>query len=123
MIDFLDSSQNAEKPLLPCPSCSFPVSDSYFFCPNCGKALKLKPPTLTKQISFFIFCVLLPPFGLIPSVKYLIQNNPKSRTTGAIGVALTVISLIITIILTVQIVTQLQSALTMQQDVYKQLGY
>lgn len=123
MIDFLDPSQNAGKPLLPCSSCSFPTSDSYYFCPNCGKSLKLRPPTLAKQISFFIFCTLLPPFGLIPSVKYLSQNNSKSRTTGAIGIALTVVSLMVTIILTVQIFNQLQSALNMQQDVYKQLGY
>jgi len=125
MIDFLDQSQNVGKPLLPCSSCSFPVIDAYFFCPNCGKKLKRRPPSTSavKQISFYLFCVFFPPFGLIPAVRYVIQTDSKSKVVGYIGIGLTLASLTVSIILTVQIFSQIQNTLKMQQDVYKQLGY
>lgn len=126
MIDFLvDKSQATDKPLLPCPSCSFPTLEVYYFCPNCGKSLKKKPPSTSigKQISFYLLCALFPPFGLFPAVRYLMQADSKSKIIGIVGIILTVGSLIFTVIVTMQIIGQVQKTLQLQQDIYKQVGY
>jgi uncharacterized membrane protein YqaE (UPF0057 family) len=90
------------KSELICPSCKSTVSVDAYFCPNCGKQLKDKPPatTLSKQIIIYSVSLFLPPFGLWYAWKYLKYGDYKSRKIGIIAVILTIISILITIWLT-----------------------
>jgi Double zinc ribbon len=84
---------------LTCPQCHQPVLPDAYFCPNCGKALKEKPPSTTwwTQLGIYALSALLPPLGLWPAVKYIRSKDAKSRRVGWIAVALTAISLILSI--------------------------
>lgn len=82
-----------------CKFCGFPISDNFYFCPNCGKKLS-EPPLSTgigKQIGIYALSFFVPPFGLLPAFRYLRQKDSKSKTIGLIAVFLTLISIIITI--------------------------
>jgi len=85
-----------------CPLCKSAVSAAAFFCPNCGKQLKDKPPsaTISKQIVIYLVSLFLPPFGLWYTWKYLKYGDYESRKIGLIAAVLTIISLLITIWLT-----------------------
>jgi hypothetical protein len=107
----------APKPqALPCKYCQKPVWDSYFFCPNCGKKLK-EPPfkfSWAKAFGIIIASFLLPPFGIIPAVKYLRINDNRARAIGLIALALT-------IILTVIVVILIQNLITTMTQTYNQI--
>ena len=62
---------------LQCPKCKFPILENYFFCPNCGKKLKNGPLPINieKQIGLYLISFLVPPFGLLPGVRYLLQKD------------------------------------------------
>lgn len=100
---------NTPEPNLPiaCPKCQNMVISSDFFCRYCGKSLRKKPVSLTVwgQLGLYIFCVLFPPFGLIPAYKYLRDTREKARIVGVVGVFLTLLTLIITIFASGQIIS------------------
>lgn len=109
---------------LTCPSCKSPILETYFYCPNCGKMVKRKPPStsLSKQISLYLFCIFFPPFGAIPGLRYLSQEDSKSKTIGGVALVLTTVSLILTVVFTVQFVNQVQSSIKQQEKMYQNLG-
>lgn len=84
---------------LTCKHCDFPIQENYYFCPNCGKKLKQPPlPTgILRQIYIYGLSVLLPPLGLWPAVKYLMQPSGKAKIIGLIAIILTIISTVLTI--------------------------
>jgi hypothetical protein len=49
--------------------------------------------SIGKQIGLYSLSLLLPPLGLWPGIKYLLQDNPKAKVVGAVAILLTVISL------------------------------
>ena len=68
-------------------------------CPNCGKKIK-EPPVLTsigKQISIYLISFLLPPFGLAPGIRYLMQPDQKAKIIGIVAILLTIVSIGLTI--------------------------
>ena len=82
-----------------CPFCHTAISAADYFCPNCGKKLKDKPPatTISKQIIVYLVSLLLPPFGIVYAWRYLKQADGKSQKIGIAAVVLTVIALALTI--------------------------
>lgn len=87
-----------------CPHCQALVSNEAFFCPNCGKALKEEPisVSLGKQLAVYAISFFLVPFGLIWAVKYIQSSNGEAKKVGYVCLALTVFSSIITLYLAVQ---------------------
>ena len=97
-----------------CPKCHFPVQPVYYFCPNCGNGLKPGPlPTnASKQIGIYLFCLLVPPFGLWYVVKYLLDKNDKAKIIGFVALIITIISTFATIL----IVNSLYKTVQLQLD-------
>lgn len=91
-IDMMENQLN-------CHSCKQAIDASDYFCPNCGKKIKDKPisTAVGRQIFIYLLSLLLPPLGLWPAIKYLKQNDSKSRIIGFVAVVLTIISTVITI--------------------------
>ena len=81
-----------------CPACHLSLSESFYFCPNCGKKIKEPPVSTTvgKQVGIYAMSILLPPLGLWPGIKYLLQKDQKAKTIGIIAIVLTIFSTIIT---------------------------
>jgi hypothetical protein len=99
---------------LACPQCHQPVLPDAYFCPNCGKSLKEKPPPTRwwTQLGIYLLSALLPPLGLWPAVKYIRSSDALAKRVGWIAVALTVISLIASVWLAQIIIQQVQQAMT-----------
>lgn len=75
--------------------------------------------TIGKQISIYALSIFLPPLGLIPGIKYLLQKDQKTKTVGVIAIMLTIISIIVTIWISVGFISQVTTQLQRYQD----LGY
>ncbi len=102
-----------------CPSCGFNLTDNYYFCPNCGKKLKEPPISFTKEIGIYAFSLLLPPLGLLPGIRYLMQADPKIKRVGLIAVVLTIVSTVFTLWITMGMLNSFTQALGQ----YQNLGY
>ena len=74
-----------------CSSCNALMMPSANFCSNCGKALRLIPPSTTvfKQIIVYLISFFLAPFGLWYAWKYLKQDDRKSKIIGVVAIVLT----------------------------------
>jgi len=96
-----------------CPSCGTQIATTAYFCSNCGKKIKEPPPStkIGKQISLYLVSFFFPPFGLIPSLRYLAYDDSKAKLVGLIGLALTLLSIFLAIKVTIDIVNQLNVAL------------
>ena len=91
-----------------CAACQSPILDTFNFCPVCGKKIK-EPPVSTsigKQIGIYLLSIFLPPLGLFPGIKYLLQSNGKAQIIGAIALVLTFLSIAISVWLTIGIMNQ-----------------
>lgn len=106
-----------------CKFCGFPVSTNFYFCPNCGKKLNEPPITTAKEIGVYLLSVFLPPLGLWPGIKYLLQKNEKAKRIGAIAIILTIISAVITIWISVVAINNINQGLNSQINQYQNLGY
>jgi len=99
--------------------------ENFYFCPNCGKKIK-EPPLSTsigKQIYIYALSILLPPLGLWPGIKYLLQGSTKARIIGIVAIVLTIISTVLTIKITLDFVnSQINTADTQLQQL-ENLGY
>lgn len=97
-----------------CSKCKSPVSESYYFCPNCGKSLKLRPSATSAltQIGIYLLSVFLPPLGLWPGIKYLRTENGKAKVIGAVAIFLTIVSTALTILLTMGAINKLTQTMT-----------
>lgn len=82
-----------------CPHCGVVVTPEEYFCPQCGKKLKDKVPSTSvlAQAGVYAVSILLPPLGLWPGVKYLRQNDEKSKRIGIAAIILTILSLAVAI--------------------------
>jgi predicted nucleic acid-binding Zn ribbon protein len=84
------------QPEITCPSCGSAIPAIAYFCLNCGKQLKDKPPakTLSRQIIVYLVSLFLPPFGFWYAWKYLKRADHESRKIGIVAVILTIISIL-----------------------------
>src|SRR3989344_703103 len=104
-----------------CPNCKNPVLPIDIFCAACGKKMKGDGSSfgIQKQIGVYFVSFFLPPFGLFPAIKYLRRTDSKSKTIGAIALALTAISILVTISLTKLALGTFES----QLQLYQGIGY
>lgn len=108
-----------------CKQCGYQVLNNYYFCPNCGKKLK-NPPLSTsigKQIYLYLLSALLPPLGLWPGIKYLLDKRPKAKIIGAIAIILTVVSIAITLQLTMSLLNGQKDVASQQLQQFENAGY
>ena len=110
---------------LSCPFCSSPISANFFFCPNCGKEIKKAPPSITivKQIVIYALSILLPPLGLFPGIKYLLQKDEKAKIIGAAAIILTIASSVITVWISLNLFNQLNKTIVNQVRQYQQSNF
>jgi hypothetical protein len=108
-----------------CPKCQSRLEAADFFCRTCGYKLReeLLSPSWSKQLSIYLLSFFLPPFGLVPAVKYLRQGDQKSKRVGAVAVILTAVSLLLTIRLATGLVGKFNAALSGQTGSSGNLGY
>lgn len=88
-----------------CKFCKSPTQESFYFCPNCGKKIK-EPPfkfSLAKAITIIVAAILIPPFGIIPGVKYFLKDDRRAQFVGLITIAVTIIATGLMIIVTMKI--------------------
>ena len=80
-----------------CPRCHQPILPEWYFCANCGKSLREKPPSTTwiTQTGLYLLSIFLPPLGLWPGMKYIRSSYAPARRVGIIIIILTVISLVV----------------------------
>ncbi len=108
-----------------CKYCGLPISTNFYYCPTCGKKL-IQPPlstSLGKQIKLYAISFFLPPFGLWPSIKYILDNNEKAKIIGLVGVVLTIVSLAITISLVASMLNNPLISGGNQLQTLQDLGY
>jgi uncharacterized membrane-anchored protein len=108
-----------------CKFCGQTVATNFYFCPYCGKKLIEPPVSALKEISIYLLSVFLPPLGLWPGIKYLLQKNAKSKRIGTIAIILTIISSVVTIWLSIIAINALSQSLNSQLNQYQlqNIGY
>ncbi|MDO8609617.1 MAG: hypothetical protein Q7R95_03640 [bacterium] len=79
-----------------CSVCHIPLLEGWFFCPNCGKAIKEAPISISiaKQIMIYAVSFFLAPLGLGWGLKYIKSKDQKIRLVGIISIALTIIAIL-----------------------------
>ena len=110
---------------LTCPNCKKNILPTEYFCPQCGKKLKDKPPvtTLSRQLIVYAISFFLPPFGLWPAIRYLRQQDEKSKKIGLAAIVLTIISILLTIWLTISFINSFNRELNNQLELYQGIDY
>ena len=99
-----------------CPKCHQPVEPTAYFCPNCGKKLRSPPlsTSLSSLIVIFFKTILLPPFGLIWGIKYLLQSDKKSKIIGCLVLIITIVEIIWLIQSTINIMNLVNQQVSQQ---------
>ncbi|MBI2621555.1 MAG: zinc ribbon domain-containing protein [Candidatus Levybacteria bacterium] len=94
-----------------CKYCKAPISDTFYFCPNCGKKLKEPPFRFSwgKTIVIVLESIFLPPLGLIPGIRYLLKDNTKAQILGLAAIVITFISTGIVIIYSINFINSVQN--------------
>lgn len=69
-----------------------------------------------KRIGIYLVSFFLPPFGLMPGIKYLKQNDSKAQIIGIVAITLTVLSIVISVWLTVQILNSVTNSLNTELE-------
>lgn len=86
-----------------CPQCHFPVKPEYYYCPNCGKSLRIAPlsTSLMTQLWIYAFSIILPIICFVavsywPGITYLRSEDDNAKQIGVIACVLMAISTIVT---------------------------
>ena len=119
------SQGNVSQTTRTCPACKTLTYAVYYFCPNCGKQLRAKPlsTSISKQIGVYLLSVFVPPFGLWPAFKYLMQKDMKAKAVGLTAIILTVLSLVITTYYTIGFFSKLNQFIGLSSQDQLQLQY
>ncbi|HUD44074.1 MAG TPA: hypothetical protein VMR41_00875 [Patescibacteria group bacterium] len=106
-----------------CPVCQYVVEDSWYFCPNCSKKLKMKPlpTTVWRQIGVYLLSVCLPPLGLFPAFNYLRQHSWKARIVGLMCILFTILSIVLTTWYAMNLMQQINTEMKSQLAPLQQL--
>lgn len=75
-----------------CPHCKSAIPQGVNFCPNCGHQIREPKLTTGKKIGLYIFSILVPPFGIIPAIRYLRNSDPSTKKVGTILLVLSILS-------------------------------
>lgn len=86
-----------------CPQCHFPAKPEYYYCPNCGKALREAPLSTSAgtQLLIYAWSIILPSIAFIsvsrwPGMKYFKSGDPKAQQIGLVAIILLALSTIVT---------------------------
>lgn len=80
-----------------CKKCGFQIQENFYFCPNCGEKIK-EPPfkfSVTQSIKIILLSLLVPPFGVVPSFKYIKASDSKAKIVGILGLFLNILVLVL----------------------------
>src|SRR4030042_6425343 len=110
---------------LTCPRCKKNILPSDYFCPECGGKLKSKPPSTTflRQLTVYAISFFLPPLGFWPAIRYLRQQDAKSKKIGLVALFLTILSILLTVWLTTSFINSFNRELNNQLKLYRDIGY
>ena len=108
-----------------CKHCKGNISSSDYFCPNCGEKVKEKllPTTIGRQLLVYLLSVFLPPLGIWPAIKYLRQQDEKSKKIGLAALLLTIASIVITSWLTINFINSFKEGLNNQLNLYQDIDF
>jgi len=111
---YMDTATVSEP--VTCPFCHTGVAPTDYFCANCGKALKPKPPSTTfaRQCVLYLGSFMLPPLGIIWAIPYLRVDNQKSKIIGWVAITLTLLSTIFTIKITADLIQTINETVNSQ---------
>lgn len=109
---------------LPCSQCGKDIKTGYNFCPSCGKQLRAVPIQIGtgKLVYVLLVSVLLPPLGLFWGIKYVFQDDQKTKITGILAIVLTIISFLVNLWAASYILGSLSSSVNGNIEQYRQLG-
>ncbi len=107
-----------------CSNCKGNTSPTDFFCPHCGKKLREESlsTTFAKQIWLYFLSFFFPPFGIWPAIKYLRQEDEKSKKIGIALLFITIISIVITLWFTLGFVNSFNKEFNSQMKLYQGTG-
>ena len=82
-------------PLATCTNCALPVLAEFYFCPNCGKQLRVKSITVSvgRQVGLYLLTLFMPPVGIPFAIRYIKQPNKKTKTVGIIILSIVILSI------------------------------
>ena len=108
-----------------CIYCKGNISSSDYFCPHCGKKMKEKSLSTTfgRQLSVYLLSVFLPPLGIWPAIKYLRQQDEKSKKIGLTALFLTIIAIVIISWLTISFINLFSKGLDNQLNLYQGIDF
>jgi NADH:ubiquinone oxidoreductase subunit 3 (subunit A) len=112
-----------------CPFCAKEIDPKDFYCPECGKKVREKPIATTFWPVFllFVLCVLLPPFNIGMTLKYIRSPDLKAKKIGWISLVVMAIMLIAvgvsTYYMTKYVSDQVNTQITQELKKYQNLGY
>lgn len=104
--------QTLAEPVKPqCKYCKAQVAENFYFCPSCGKKIKEPPFKFSwgKTIVVLLESVFIPPFGIIPGIRYLLKKDNRAIIVGLTAIILTFLSTGITIIYTINFINKTAS--------------
>lgn len=104
-----------------CPKCHTPVALQDNFCPHCGNVL-LRHISIGKQIWIYFVSVVMPPFGLVWTFRYIRSSYSQIRWVGIVAAILTGVSLIVTVWLTMGFVNGVNQQVQQQLSPYQNSG-
>lgn len=84
---------------------------------------KLLPTTLGRQLLVYLLSIFLPPLGIWPAIKYLRQQDKKSKKIGLAILFLTLVSIVITILLTINFMNSFTKGLDNQLNLYQGIDF
>ncbi len=84
---------------MPCPYCGKQNDPGAHFCFHCGKQLRGSdiPTSLGAKITLYAASVLIPPFGILRTIKYMKSADPAAQQMGLISLILTIVTLVATV--------------------------
>ena len=88
-----------QQHLTPCPNCQLPLLSEFYFCPNCGKQVRVKSINVSigRQIVLYFLSIFLPPAAFPFAIRYIKQPNKKTQIVGVIVLCLGIASIVFSV--------------------------
>ncbi len=108
-----------------CPACGMQIDLMFHYCPQCGKSLRelLLGISIIKQMYIYFVSILVPPFGLIYTFRYIRYPLMQVKIVGIVALVLTLVSLGIIVWVSIPFINQVQTAMTNFDTLYKSVGF
>ncbi len=94
-----DKDMDIETPITTCPRCHAPVRPTDYYCYNCGKKLRMTPPSLRIEslVTLFLVSIFLPPLGILMGWPYLREKDWTRRIIGTAAVLANILATFVAI--------------------------